>query len=64
MVDARSLSELHDGTFTMASKITPFLFRSAVRTASRATLRQTRAFSVTARRPSDTLQVVSQTPRR
>jgi len=46
----------------MASKITPFLFRSAVRTASRATLRQTRAFSVTARRPSDTLQVHRNTP--
>ncbi|POR34675.1 Uncharacterized protein TPAR_05131 [Tolypocladium paradoxum] len=41
----------------MASKLTPFLLRSGVRTASRIARPQTRAFSITARRPSDTLQV-------
>ncbi|KAK4156285.1 thioredoxin-like [2Fe-2S] ferredoxin-domain-containing protein [Chaetomidium leptoderma] len=44
----------------MASKLTLFLMRTAVRSASRAArpfVRQTRAFSLTARRPSDTLMV-------
>ncbi|CAM1500799.1 Fc.00g099610.m01.CDS01 [Cosmosporella sp. VM-42] len=41
----------------MASKLTPFLFRSAIRSASRTARPQTRAFSLTARRPSDTLMV-------
>lgn len=47
-----------DFFFTMASKLTPFLFRSCARTASRIARPQTRAFSVTACRPSDTLSVV------
>ncbi|KAG9249940.1 NADH-ubiquinone oxidoreductase 24 kDa subunit precursor [Emericellopsis atlantica] len=46
----------------MASKMTPYLFRSAMRSASRAGFAQTRAFSVTARRPSDTLMVHRNTP--
>lgn len=45
---------------TMASKITPFLLRSGARCASRVARPQIRAFSITASRPSDTLQVVSQ----
>lgn len=45
---------------TMASKITPFLLRSGARCASRVARPQIRAFSITATRPSDTLQVVSQ----
>lgn len=46
----------------MASKITPYLMRSAVRAASRATRPhiQTRAISYTAPRRSDTLMVVRQ----
>lgn len=46
----------------MASKLTPFLFRSCARTASRIARPQTRAFSVTACRPSDTLSVHRNTP--
>jgi NADH dehydrogenase (ubiquinone) flavoprotein 2 len=41
----------------MASKITPFLFRSAARSAARVARPQLRAFSGTACRASDTLQV-------
>uniref|UniRef100_A0A8H7NF91 NADH-ubiquinone oxidoreductase 24 kDa subunit, mitochondrial n=1 Tax=Bionectria ochroleuca TaxID=29856 RepID=A0A8H7NF91_BIOOC len=50
----------------MASRITPFLVRSAVRSASRAVRApihiQTRAISATARRTSDTLSVHRNTP--
>ncbi|KAK0762453.1 hypothetical protein N5P37_005266 [Trichoderma harzianum] len=46
----------------MASKITPFLLRSGVRCASRVARPQARAFSITASRPSDTLQVHRNTP--
>ncbi|KAM0524010.1 hypothetical protein ACHAPE_001265 [Trichoderma viride] len=46
----------------MASKITPFLLRSGVRCASRVARPQIRAFSITASRPSDTLQVHRNTP--
>ncbi|PTB68641.1 hypothetical protein BBK36DRAFT_1111981 [Trichoderma citrinoviride] len=47
----------------MASKITPFLVRSGIRCASRAAARpHARAFSLTASRPSDTLQVHRNTP--
>lgn len=50
---------------TMASKLNPFLLRSGVRCASRAAAArpQIRAFSITASRPSDTLQVVSKRSR-
>lgn len=47
---------------TMASKITPFLLRSGVRCAARVARPQARAFSITASRPSDTLQVVKSSP--
>ncbi|KAJ4306209.1 NADH:ubiquinone oxidoreductase 24 [Collariella sp. IMI 366227] len=49
----------------MASKLTPFLMRTAVRSASRAArpaVPQTRAFSLSARRTSDTLMVHRNTP--
>ncbi|EON99294.1 putative nadh-ubiquinone oxidoreductase 24 kda subunit protein [Phaeoacremonium minimum UCRPA7] len=46
----------------MASKLTPFLFRTAVRSACRASRPQIRALSVSARRPSDTLAVHRNTP--
>lgn len=46
---------------TMASRITPFLFRSCVRPAARIARPQARAFSVTAVRPSGTLHVVRDT---
>ncbi|KAH8121426.1 hypothetical protein ACSS6W_004568 [Trichoderma asperelloides] len=46
----------------MASKITPFLLRSGARCASRVARPQIRAFSITASRPSDTLQVHRNTP--
>lgn len=44
---------------TMASKLSPFVLRTCVRSAARFTRPQARAFSVTVRRPSDTLSVVS-----
>lgn len=46
----------------MASKLSPFLMRTAVRSAPRAARPQRRAISVTARRPSDTLMVHRNTP--
>lgn len=56
---AAARAKLSISFFTMASKITPFLLRSGVRCASRVARPQIRAFSITASRPSDTLQVVS-----
>ncbi|KPM44772.1 NADH-ubiquinone oxidoreductase subunit, mitochondrial [Neonectria ditissima] len=41
----------------MASKLTPFVLRSALRSAARIARPQSRAFSLTARRPSDVLMV-------
>ena len=49
-------------TSNMASKLTPFLFRAAVRPAARTTRQQCRALSITACRRSDTLQVVRPSP--
>ncbi|KAH7149270.1 thioredoxin-like [2Fe-2S] ferredoxin-domain-containing protein [Dactylonectria estremocensis] len=46
----------------MASKITHFVSRSALRCASRVARPQSRAFSLTARRPSDVLMVHRNTP--
>lgn len=53
---------LLDIAATMASKLTPFLMRTAARTASRAArplVPQTRAFSISTRKQSDSLMVVS-----
>ncbi|KAI7774169.1 hypothetical protein LA080_009217 [Diaporthe eres] len=46
----------------MASKIAPLVFRTAARSARRAARPQTRAFSVTTSRPSDSLMVHRNTP--
>ncbi|OIW31564.1 hypothetical protein CONLIGDRAFT_228694 [Coniochaeta ligniaria NRRL 30616] len=46
----------------MASKLSPLLMRTAVRSASRVARPQHRALSATARRPSDTLMVHRNTP--
>ncbi|GAB1313979.1 NADH:ubiquinone oxidoreductase 24 [Madurella fahalii] len=49
----------------MASKLTPFLMRTAIRSTSRASrplIPQTRAFSISARKQSDTLMVHRNTP--
>ncbi|KAF6833903.1 NADH-ubiquinone oxidoreductase 24 kDa subunit, mitochondrial [Colletotrichum musicola] len=46
----------------MASRLTPLLFRSALRSTCRVARPQIRALSVTAVRPSDTLQVHRDTP--
>lgn len=45
-------------TLTMASKLTPFLFRPCLRAGSRVARPQTRALSMTACRASDSLMVV------
>jgi hypothetical protein len=53
---------LTDIAAAMASKLTPFLMRTAARAASRAArplVPQTRAFSLSARKQSDSLMVVS-----
>ncbi|KAJ9165309.1 hypothetical protein NKR19_g492 [Coniochaeta hoffmannii] len=46
----------------MASKLSPFVMRTAVRSVSRVARPQHRALSVTAKRPSDTLMVHRNTP--
>ncbi|KAM3523146.1 hypothetical protein NHJ13051_005259 [Beauveria bassiana] len=60
----RNTSEDIDSNFTMASKLAP-LFRSCVRASARMAARPqttSRAFSVSATRPSDTLNVHRNTP--
>ncbi|KAM3476906.1 hypothetical protein MY8738_006707 [Beauveria namnaoensis] len=60
----RNTSEEIDSNFTMASKLAP-LFRSCVRASARMAARPqttSRAFSVSATRPSDTLNVHRNTP--
>ena len=47
---------------TMASRLTPFLLRSAARSVPRIARPQARAFTQSACRPSDTLQVVTFPP--
>lgn len=49
-------------SLAMASRLAPLFFRSALRSTCRAARPQIRALSVTAVRPSDTLQVVSRSP--